>query len=148
MCISTCSTHTIYSDQTGGFPVTSSQGNEYIMIMCEVDKNYIAAEPMKNRTAESMVQTYLILWKQLTSSKVITLKLHILDNKAPEALQEAIKTQSKMQLVPPETHQCNLAEQTIQTFKSHFILILGGIDKNFPMQLWDQLIPQAVVTLN
>ena len=64
---------TVYTDQTGGFPITSSRGNKYIMVMCEVDGNYIDAVPMKNQTAECMVQTYLILWNRLTSSKVITL---------------------------------------------------------------------------
>jgi hypothetical protein len=28
---------TVYTDQTGSFPITSSRGNKYIMVMCEVD---------------------------------------------------------------------------------------------------------------
>ena len=52
---------TVYTDQTGGFPVTSSRGNKYVMVMCEVDGNYIDAEPMKNRTTDSLVKTYLTL---------------------------------------------------------------------------------------
>jgi hypothetical protein len=50
--------------------------------------------------------------------------------------------------VPPDTHQRNLAERAIQTFKSHFIAILAGVDPSFPMSLWDRLTPQAVTTLN
>ncbi len=53
-----------------------------------------------------------------------------------------------MQLVPPDTHRSNLAERAIQTFKNHFISILSGVDKNFPIRLWDRLLPQAVLTLN
>ena len=139
---------TVYTDQTGGFPITSSKGNKYVMVMCEVDGNYIDAEPMKSKSTESMVQTYLTLWKRLTSSKVITPKLHILDNEAPEPLREVIKSHCKMQLVPPDTHRSNLAERAIQTFKNHLIAILSGVDESFPMQLWDRLIPQAVLTLN
>ena len=139
---------TVYTDQTGGFPVTSSRGNKYIMVMCEVDGNYIDAEPMKSRTSESMVNTYLSLWKRLTSSKVITPKLHILDNEAPEALKEAIKSNCKMQLVPPDTHRSNLAERAIQTFKSHFVSILSGVSDKFPLHLWDRLLPQTILTLN
>jgi hypothetical protein len=139
---------TMYTDQTGAFPVTSNRGNKYVMVMCEVDGNHIDAEPMKSRTADSLVQTYLILWKRLTSTKVITPKLHILDNEAPEALQEAIKNRCKMQLAPPDTHRSNLAERAIQTFKNHFVSILSGIDKSFPINLWDRLLPQAVLTLN
>jgi hypothetical protein len=32
-------------------------------------------------------------------------------------------------------------ERAIQTFKSHFIAILAGVDENFPLQLWDWLVP-------
>ena len=40
----------IYTDQTGGFPFQSNKGNRYLMVMVEVDSNYIDAEPMKNIT--------------------------------------------------------------------------------------------------
>ena len=75
-------------------------------------------------------------------------KLHILDNEASAAFKVAIKENCELQLVPPDTHQRNLAERAIQTFKSHFIAILAGVDPSFPMNLWDRLIPQAVMTLN
>jgi hypothetical protein len=52
------------------------------------------------------------------------------------------------QLVPPHDHGQNLAEKPIQTFKAHFISILCGIDKDFPLHLWDRLLPQAKHTLN
>ena len=32
---------TIYTDQSGRFPVTSSSGHKYIMIMVEIDSNMI-----------------------------------------------------------------------------------------------------------
>ncbi len=37
----------MHSNQTGCFPATSSKGNHYIMVLVEVDKNYINTEPMK-----------------------------------------------------------------------------------------------------
>ncbi len=49
---------TMHTDQTGRFPATSSKGNQYIMVLVEVDGNYIDAEPMKNRTEESIIKTY------------------------------------------------------------------------------------------
>jgi hypothetical protein len=52
------------------------------------------------------------------------------------------------QLVPPHDHQQNLAKKAIQTFKDHFIAILCGTDKAFPLNLWDRLLPQAEHTLN
>ncbi len=40
----------MYTDQTGRFPVTSSQRHKYLMVAVELDGNYIDAEPMKART--------------------------------------------------------------------------------------------------
>jgi hypothetical protein len=41
----------IYTDQTGRFPMMSSKGKKYIMVLYEYDGNIILAEPIKNRTA-------------------------------------------------------------------------------------------------
>ena len=48
---------TIYTDQTGKFPITSSRGHKYIMIMCEIDGNAVLVEIMKNKTEDEMVDT-------------------------------------------------------------------------------------------
>ncbi len=74
--------------------------------------------------------------------------MHILDNEAWVEFKNEIKENCNLQLVPPDTHRRNLAERAIQTFKSHFISILAGVDPAFPMSLWDRLLPQAVLTLN
>ena len=47
-----------FSDQTGRFPVTSSKGNKYIMIMYNYDDNAILGEPMKSRTENEMVRAF------------------------------------------------------------------------------------------
>jgi hypothetical protein len=52
------------------------------------------------------------------------------------------------QLVPPHVHWANAAERAIRTFKNHFIAGLSSTDKLFPLNLWDQLLPQAEITLN
>lgn len=139
---------TMHSDQTGRFPATSSRGNQYIMVLVEVDGNYIDAEPLKNKTEGAMIQAYLILWKRLTASGAVKPTTHILDNEASKAFKEEIKKNCTIQLVPPDNHRRNLAERAIQTFKSHFKSILAGVDDNFPMHLWDRLLPQTILTLN
>jgi hypothetical protein len=58
------------------------------------------------------------------------------------------KNNMTYQLVPPHNHHRKLAEKSIQTFKAHFISILCGTNTNFPLHLWDQLLPQAEHTLN
>ena len=48
-------THTLYTDQTGKFPRTSSRGNKYQMILHEIDSNSTWVEPMKNRTEGELI---------------------------------------------------------------------------------------------
>jgi hypothetical protein len=45
----------IYTDQTGRFPVVSSKGNKYIMILYDIDSNTILAQPIKDRTAPKLL---------------------------------------------------------------------------------------------
>jgi hypothetical protein len=52
------------------------------------------------------------------------------------------------QFVPPGLHQRNAAERAIRTFKNHFIAGLCTTAANFPLKLWDQPLPQALMTLN
>ena len=50
---------TMHSDQTGRFPATSSRGNQYIIVLVEVDGKYIDAEPLKNRSEGAIIKAYL-----------------------------------------------------------------------------------------
>ena len=52
------------------------------------------------------------------------------------------------QLIPHHDHRRNIAEKAIQVFKTPFISILCGVDKSFPLHLWDRLLGQAEHTLN
>ena len=139
---------TVYSNQTGRFPVQSSKGNTSLMVMYDVDANAIDAKPLRSHHDNQMIPAYQKLWERINHGRVNKPKLHILDNEASEAFKAAIRENCDLQLVPPDTHRRNLAERAIQTFKSHFIAILAGVDASFPMNVWDRLVPQAVVTLN
>lgn len=73
----------------------------------------------------------------------------MLDNEAPVDFKKAIhENNSTVELVPPDVHRRNAAEQAIQTFKGHFLSFLSGVADNFPINEWDELIPGAVWTLN
>jgi hypothetical protein len=136
----------IYTNQPGQFPKKSSRGNQYIMVLAEVDSN--AMEPMKNRTAGEMVRAYQVLIDCLNSAGIFP-KLHILDNECSADMKETINSNKmEFQLVPPHDHRRNQAKKAIQTFKDHFVAILCGADKSFPLHLWDRLLPQAEHTLN
>ena len=52
----------MHSKQTGCFPAMPSKGNQYIMVLVEVDGNCIDAEPMQNKSEGSIKKVYLILW--------------------------------------------------------------------------------------
>jgi len=49
----------------------------------------------------------------------------------------------KYELTPTGLHRHNLAERAIQTFKNHFISRLCSTHPDFPIKLWDKLLPQA-----
>ena len=108
---------TTYTDQTGQFPYLSSEGNRYIMVAYHIDANYIAMEPMKNRTEAQMIATYqrsIDKWKAVG----LTMKKQILDNEASEAYKKAIKANGmEYELVPPHDHRLNIAERSIQMAK-------------------------------
>ncbi len=53
---------TMYTGQTGCFPVQSSRGNKLLMVLFEVDGNYINAEPMKDSYDNSLIKAYHMLW--------------------------------------------------------------------------------------
>ena len=54
----------------------------------------------------------------------------------------------KLELVPPGCHRRNAAEVAIRNFKHHFLSVLAGTADDFPLYLWDRLLPQTEVTLN
>ena len=76
-------------------------------------------------------------------------KLNKLDNETSDILQQFMDEENvTLQLVSPYLHRRNTTERAIRTFKDHFIAILCGTDPEFPLKLWDKLLPQAIITLN
>jgi hypothetical protein len=76
-------------------------------------------------------------------------KLQTLDNEASAALKSFFTTNEvEYKLVPPHCHRRNAAERDIHTFKEYFVAGLASVDPDFPLHLWDRLLPQAAMTLN
>ncbi len=138
------------SDQPGWFPNKSSKGNQYIMVLTERDSDVILVEAMKNCSSGEMIWVYQKLINCLHAAGIVP-KHHILDNKCSDEFKDKKTIKCKKmtyQLVPPHNHHRNCAKKAIQTFKDHFVAILCGVDKEFPLNLWDLLLPQAENTLN
>ena len=60
----------IYTDQTGKFPVQSSRGHPYIMVLINMDSFYISMEPLKTRHASQLVKTYQIMIDRLKACEI------------------------------------------------------------------------------
>jgi hypothetical protein len=141
-------TDEIHTDQTGAFPHTSQRGNRYIMVAIHLDANYIFAEPMRNRTEGEMIRVYQKIINRMKAAG-LGIKKHVLDNECSAAMKSCIQGNGiKYELVPPGQHRRNQAERAIQTFKSHFISILAGVDDKFPLSLWCHLLEPAELTFN
>ena len=47
-----------YTNQTGKFPVRLIQGNQYLMIMCKMNSNFILIESMRDRVQGEIIDMY------------------------------------------------------------------------------------------
>ena len=65
---------TLYTDQTGKFPVRSRRHNNYIMVMVEIDSNAVLVEPMTTKSDKEMQRAYLALLAKLKRAKIVPLK--------------------------------------------------------------------------
>jgi hypothetical protein len=81
---------TMFSDQTGQFPIRSFRENKYIMVIVEINSNTILVEPMKNHKDAKMIQAYNTLLLQLKWAS-ITPKKHVLDNEVSDNMKNHIR---------------------------------------------------------
>ena len=138
----------IATDLAGRFPVTSRQGNQYILICYVYDCNAILAAPLCNRSELEHIRVFNGIHQYLVD-RGFTPQHQRLDNEASARFKSNLRQKGiDFQLVPPHNHRRNAAERAIQTFKNHFVSILCGTDPRFPLNLWCHLIPQATTTLN
>ncbi len=82
---------TMYTNQTGCFPVQSSRGNRLIMVLYNIDGNYIDPKPMQDSKDISLDKVYNMLWARMTKSEKVKPTVHILDNEALAHFKEEIR---------------------------------------------------------
>jgi hypothetical protein len=139
----------MFSDKMGKFPIKSARGNKYIMVAVKLDGNYIDSEPLQSRSAHSLTKAYQAIFQRWKATGVICPNWHILDNEALEELKQAIReNKCRVELTPADQHRWNAAERAIQTFKGHFISVLAGDADGFPINQWDELLPQTIYYAN
>ena len=120
----------IYPDQTGKFPVHSSQGNQYLMIMCEIDSNAILMESMRDRTASGMIKTYQKMVDKLNACDIYP-RHQVLENEILEEYKVTIQhNKVTFGWVLTRDHRRNIAEKGIQVVKAYLILDICWVAKN------------------
>ena len=87
---------------------------------------------------------------QRLNNRGLTIDLQILDNEARQNYKDTIKDiwGIDFQLVTPDIHRRNAAQQAIRTFKAHLLSVLSRVAPEFPQFLLDLLLVQTEMTLN
>ena len=76
-------------------------------------------------------------------------KNHVLDNEKSKEYKSAIKAnRATHEWVPSWEHRRKIDKKDIQKYRNHFVGVLAGLLKYFPMHLWCRLLPQAEIKLN
>ena len=134
--------NSIYTDQTGCFPINSCSHYKYIMVLCEIDGNQILMEPMVDRKDHNIVAAFEKLIGRLKGQGIYP-KHQFMDNEASELYKNAMKEANMtFHFATPHMHLANIVHQ-----KSFRVYPLG-VDDLFPLNEWDMLLPQAEMTLN
>ena len=136
-------THTMYTDQTGKFPVRSSRGQQYIVVSHHVDSNWTLIETTSHRTEGGLIGARRRILSRMKKQGIVP-KHQVLDNEISTAYVAEIElTKMTYQLMLPNDHRHNIEEKAIQTWKDHFVGVISGTTATFPRHLWCQAIPQA-----
>ena len=108
------------------------------MLAYHVDTNVILVDSFASRHNRHRLAAANRIMANLTK-RGHGVDLQILDNECSAAykLQIEEKWGAKIQLVPPDVHCRNISEQSIRTFKAHFLFILARVSDAFPNFLWD-----------
>jgi hypothetical protein len=117
-------------------------------VIYHYETNTIFATPILGLDSKSILAAYVTNFEYLVS-KGYTLKVNIMDNQATKVKKAYLRPKDvSLQLVELHNHRVNAAEHAIQTFKNRFIGTLGTTDVDFPVQLWDKLMPQVQDSIN
>ena len=137
-----------FMDGTGKFPHTSLRGSQYMLIMYSHDTSYIHVEAIASRAASDITNAYKRGMEIFTAGNDKP-SIERLDNECSDMFRLLCKTlHITIELAPPGMHRTNAAERAIRTWKNHFISVLCTTNKDFPLNLWDELIEQGEITLN
>jgi hypothetical protein len=136
------------SDLTSRFPVTSRGGYSYFLV--SIFNGYIHSELMRSRSKAEYVRAFKATLEFFKECGGAQPRVQRLDNEKSDDLKQFFKSEARVEVeyVAPGNHRANLAERAIRDFKNHLIAVLSTTDPSFPVELFDELMPQMELTLN
>jgi hypothetical protein len=141
-------TRTMYINSADAFPVQSFCSMQYVFMTYIYDLNAILVHAMPSKNNGAMIAVFTDILANLNACGYAP-TLNVMDNQCSKAVEAHIQCNNMdIHLVPPYNDRVNTAKCAIATFKEHFISALATVDKNCPLQLWDDFLPQVELTLN
>ncbi len=141
-------TGTMYTNLPGVFPICSFKSMQYIFIAYIYDLNAILVDVMPSKNNADMITAFTNILATL-AARGYKPSLNVTDNECSNMVEAYIKSNKRdICLVTPNNHCINATECAIATFKEHFIAGLATVDRNCPLQLWDDFLHQVELTLN
>ena len=119
-----------------------------MFVAYEYRRNSILARALQDQKDASLLEAFQDVYHKFTKSGFKP-KLNVMDNQCSHKIEQFIRTtKADIQLVNPDNHQVNAAEQAIQKWENHWLAGMGTLDPNCPIQLWCRFIEQGQDTLN
>ena len=141
-------TRMMYTNSTGAFPMRSFCNMHYMFVAYIYDLNAILVRAMPSKNDGAMIAAFKEILATL-NTRGYAPTLIVMDNECSKAVEAHIRSHNMdIHLIPPHNHHVNAAERVIATFKEHFISALATVNKDCPLQLLDDFLPQAEMTLN
>jgi hypothetical protein len=121
---------------------------QYIFVAYIYDLNTILVCTIPSKNDAAMITAFTKILATLASCSYKP-TLNVTDNKRSKTVETYIKSNKMdIHLVPPHNRRVNAAERAITTFKEHFIVGLATVNRNCPLQLWNEFLHQVELTLN
>jgi hypothetical protein len=140
-------TGTMYTNGNCAFPVQSFHNVQYVFEAYIYDLNAILVCTMPSKTNGAMIAAFMDILANL-NARGYSPTLNVMDNECSKAIKAHIQSNHMdIHLVSPHNHRVNAPKRAIATFKNQFISALTTVNRNCPLQLWDDFLPQVELTL-
>ena len=121
---------------------------QYVFVAYIYDLNAILVRAMLSKNDGAMIVAFKDILATLNTHGYAP-TLNVMDNECSKAINAHIWSHNMdIHLVPPHNHHVNAAKRVIATFKKNFISALATVDKDCPLQLCYDFLPQVELTLN